>query len=176
MTMPRRILLALVLGALGAVPPAGSADAASPPAPCSTPEGRQFDFWLGTWDLTWEGGTGTNVITSELGGCVIEENFDGRDAEGKGLVGRSVSVYSPARGRWLQTWVDNSGGYLDFEGEWADGKMVLNRQAERDGKTFLQRMVFHNITDHALEWNWERSDDGGATWKPLWVIHYARRD
>jgi hypothetical protein len=84
-------------------------------------------------------------------------------------------VYSPGRGKWLQTWVDNSGGYLDFEGGWADGRMVLSRRAERDGKTFLQRMVFYNISDHALDWNWERSDDGGATWNPLWVIHYTRR-
>jgi hypothetical protein len=53
--------------------------------------------------------------------------------------------------------------------------MVLSRRAERDGKTFLQRMVFYNISDHALDWNWERSDDGGATWNPLWVIHYTRR-
>jgi hypothetical protein len=168
--------VALIL-ALGMPPGAGAEETEAPPAPCTTSEARQFDFWIGTWDLTWEGGTGTNVITSELGGCVVEENFDGRDAEGKGLVGRSVSVYSPAKGKWLQTWVDNSGGYLDFEGGWndADATMELRRQAERDGKTFLQRMVFFNISDRSLDWNWERSDDGGATWKTLWAIHYARR-
>jgi hypothetical protein len=166
------LVLAIVLGTGGR---AAAQEAAAAPPPCASPEARQFDFWIGEWDLTWDGGSGTNVVTSELGGCVVEENFDGRDAEGKGLVGRSLSVYSPAKGKWLQTWVDNSGGYLDFEGGWTDSTMVLGRQAERNGTTFLQRMVFHNITQNAFDWNWERSDDGGTTWKPLWVIHYARK-
>lgn len=168
------LVLAIALGA-GGHAAAEDAPAPEPPSPCASPEARQFDFWIGDWDLTWDGGSGTNVVRSELGSCVIEENFDGRDAEGKGLVGKSMSVYSPAKGKWLQTWVDNSGGYLDFEGGWTDSTMVLGRQAKRDGKTFLQRMVFYDITHDAFDWNWERSDDEGATWKPLWVIHYARR-
>ena len=146
-----------------------------PPPPCSSPEARQFDFWVGTWDLTWEGGKGTNVVESKLNRCVIQENFDGRDQEGNGLVGMSTSVYNPAKEKWLQTWVDNQGGYLDFEGELDHGKMTLGREAERNGVRFLQRMVFFNITDDALDWNWERSDDGGKTWNTTWTIHYQRR-
>ena len=49
------------------------------PMPCSAPEARQFDFWLGEWDLTWgKDGRGKNVITSIYDGCVIQERFDGR--------------------------------------------------------------------------------------------------
>jgi hypothetical protein len=36
-------------------------------------------------------------------------------------------------------------------------------------------MVWHNIGKDSLDWNWERSDDGGRTWKALWKTHYARR-
>jgi hypothetical protein len=53
--------------------------------------------------------------------------------------------------------------------------MILSREATRDGKTFLQRMIFRNIQETELDWSWERSDDGGETWAPVWVIHYRRK-
>lgn len=169
------LTLALSLPVLLAAVPASAQEGEPPSPPCSSPEARQFDFWVGDWDLTWEGGKGTNSVQAILGGCVIQENFDGRNAEGKGLVGMSHSVYNPARGKWLQTWVDNQGGYLDFEGGWSDGKMILSREASRNGQDFLQRMVFQNIGENELDWNWERSDDGGKTWTTNWAIHYVRR-
>lgn len=166
------VLLTLASGS----PPAGAdpaEEAAPPPKPCSAPEARQFDFWIGEWDVTWQGGKATNTVRSILGGCVIEENFDGA-ADAK-LVGQSYSVYNANTGMWQQTWVDNNGGYLDFVGEFQDGKMTLWRDAERGGKKFKQRMVFSDITDDSLLWSWERSDDDGATWKPTWVLNYTRR-
>lgn len=31
--------------------------------PRSAPEARQFDFWIGEWELTWDkGGKGFNII------------------------------------------------------------------------------------------------------------------
>ncbi len=27
----------------------------------------------------------------------------------------------------------------------------------------------------SLDWSWERSDDGGKSWKVLWRIHYERK-
>lgn len=133
-------------------------------------EARQFDFWVGTWDLTWEGGKGTNTITAILDSAVIQEDFEGGDFKGK-----SVSVFNRHTQKWQQTWVDNAGGYLDFVGGFEDGKMIFKRTATRDGVAFLQRMIWYNIQKDALDWNWERSDDGGKTWKVLWQIHYARK-
>jgi hypothetical protein len=87
----------------------------------------------------------------------------------------SVSSWNPQLGRWQQTWVDNQGGYLDFVGGFEDGKMILSRETEREGKTILQRMVFENITENSLDWNWERSEDGGTTWTLLWHLLYTRK-
>lgn len=144
---------------------------------CNFPEARQFDFWLGTWSLTWgEGGnagTGRNVITEELGQCMVEENFSSDGSEP--FVGRSVSVYDKKTGQWKQTWTDNRGGYLDFTGGWQDGKMILSRAVVTDSVQYLQRMVWSDITPKALEWNWEQSDDGGDTWQVLWNIHFRRK-
>ncbi len=142
---------------------------------CTAAEARQFDFWLGEWEVTWDGGRGTNRVDRVLDDCVVRERFDGSGPEGNGLVGTSLSTWSPQLRKWRQTWVDNQGGYLDFEGGMESGKMVLSREARREGVVFLQRMVWHNIRQDSLDWNWERSDDDGKTWKPLWKIRYTRR-
>jgi hypothetical protein len=145
----------------------------SPPS-CSQPEVKQFDFWVGEWDLEWaNGGKGRNVIEKTLGGCVVQENFDGSPASP--LRGLSVSSYNAGSRKWQQTWVDNQGGYLDFVGEFKDSKMVLQRSATINGKEVLQRMVWYDITKDGLLWNWERSEDKGKTWTVLWKIKYTRK-
>ena len=129
-----------------------------------------FDFWLGEWDCTWsEDGKATNHILRMMDGKVIQENFSAPD-----LQGMSVSVYDPERKVWCQTWVDNSGSYLDFTGNYADGRMILTRAAIVRGEVCQQRMVWYNIEANEFDWNWERSDDGGNTWRVLWQIKYKR--
>lgn len=141
--------------------------------PCSALESSQFDFWVGSWDLTWNDTIkGTNVITKELDGCVIHESFSDPT---NNFYGHSYSVYNPTKGVWQQTWVDNSGNYLDFEGGFENGKMTLSRSfVGTKGKAVMQRMIFSNISDSSLDWSWESSLDSGATWKQLWLIHYKR--
>ena len=139
------------------------------------PAASQFDFWLGEWELTWgDSGSGTNTITAILDSMVIAENFDGTPS--MPLIGKSYSVYVERQGKWKQTWVDNSGGYLDFVGEFVDGKMIFSRDAARpDGTPVIQRMVWHNIAQDELDWNWEASTDGGMSWNVNWKIHYRRK-
>lgn len=150
-----------------------SAQQVAPP-PCSRPEAMQFDFWLGEWNLSWgDTATGTNRITKDYDGCVIREDFSTNDSTP--FRGMSVSVFNVNTGKWQQTWVDNNGSYLDFSGEFADGKMILSREAHPTGKpAFLQRMVWSDIGSNALTWSWERSDDAGKSWKSLWLINYRR--
>ena len=134
----------------------------------------QFDFWLGEWNLSSNGKpAGTNTITREYDGAVIMERFVG--SGDNQLEGMSVSVFNPRTGNWHQTWVDNQGGYLDFTGGFSDGKMILSRKTTIEGKEVQQRMVWFNITPASFDWSWERSDDGGSTWKTLWPLHYQRK-
>ena len=155
--------------------PPGSTPAPPPPAPCSSPECSQFDFWVGDWALTWQGGSGTNKVTRDLDGCVIHEHFDTDPGQPQPLKGESVSMWNPQMKKWQQTWVDNQGSYLDFTGGWAEARMVLSRQAEKGGKTVHSRMIFYNITPDSLDWNWEKSDDLGKSWTVAWQIHYVRK-
>lgn len=137
-----------------------------------------FDFWVGSWALTWpqpdgSQGQGVNLISKILDDQVILESFDGRPA--MALVGRSFTVYDKNAKRWKQTWVDNQGSYLDFVGGLQnDGSMVLTRKFKKDGKTIHQRMVWFNITQNQFDWHWQRSVDGGENWTTLWPIRYKR--
>ena len=164
---------------LAALFQAGFALAQAPAPPCSTPEARQFDFWVGNWEATWknpDGSTakGTNVIESVLGGCAVHENFTGAGAQP--LIGKSYSVYSPRLKKWQQTWVDNSGGYLELSGQFADGRMVLMREGMLgNGKPGRQRMTFYNIEKDKFDWDWDTSEDGGVTWTLRWRINYTRK-
>jgi hypothetical protein len=169
-------MLRLISGCLVVLVLVGVAVAAqpAPSAPtCDVPEVRQFDFWLGTWSLQWADGEGTNRVRRILGGCVIEEVFEGRMPNGW-YRGRSVTVYDARAGVWRQTWVDDRGSYLDFEGSVQDGQMVLSRSAMKDGAPVLQRMVWRDVEADRLTWTWERSTDDGASWETLWTIRYQR--
>lgn len=145
--------------------------------PCEIPKADQFDFWIGQWNLTWENEkgeilTGENTISKILDGCVIEENFV---AHSLGFKGKSVSVYSELLQLWKQTWVDNRGGYLDFTGGMSNDKMILSRKfSNSEGHTIYQRMVWYNINENSLDWNWEKSRDG-KNWETAWKIHYERK-
>lgn len=132
---------------------------------------HQFDFWLGEWDASWgDDGKGINRVEMILNGKVVQENFTATD-----LVGMSVSCYDPERALWCQTWVDNTGSYLDFTGKFEDEKMILVRDALINGQACKQRMVWYNIEPHQFDWNWERSDDDGNTWLVKWKIKYTRK-
>ena len=166
----RRILPAVLLAA------ASAASARSPAPACDSPEARQLDFWVGEWSLAYtqdgKPAASRNRITKILDGCAILEEFDG--TPGTPLIGRSMSLYDARARRWKQVWVDNSGAWLDFTGGVQDGRMVFSREATRDGKRFLQRMVFDDVTRDTFTWRWQRSDDTGRTWKTLWEIAYKR--
>lgn len=171
-----RTLAALLLLAAGLY-----AQNPAPPNPCTAPQQRQLDFWVGDWDLTWPGqnagetGHGTNSIKRILDDCIVQENFSALDASK--LHGTSVSIFDMSTGHWKQTWVDNQGSYLDFVGDFKDGQMILQREVTRkDGARTLQRMVFKNITPAEFDWSWEASADGGKTWQVNWPIHYKRRN
>jgi hypothetical protein len=130
-----------------------------------------LDFWLGDWTVSWPDGTGTNSIRRILDDRVIEEIFESHGTDGGVLLGRSLSVPGSADGVWRQTWVDSSGGYLDFVGVDVDGRISFQRTGPRGG---LQRMVWLDVTTDSLRWEWQRSADGGVTWTVMWALDYRR--
>lgn len=141
-----------------------------------------FDFWVGKWKVNWEEGDslgrGTNLIEKTLDGTVIRENFRILEGRNAGFKGTSISVYQPRFERWKQAWADNNGGYFDFTGKTDGGKRIFQTEVfeREDGSQFTQRMVFYDITEDSLTWDWESSIDGGETWRLNWRIFYERME
>ncbi len=144
-------------------------------APCkSRPEYRQFDFWVGEWDvLTPQGQTaGTNSVQLILGDCVLFENWTGA----KGGHGKSFNLYNAAAGKWQQTWVDNSGSLLELYGEYKDNQMRFTGETNAPGgKKTLERLTFTKLSDDKVRQFWEQSTDDGKTWTVAFDGMYIRK-
>jgi hypothetical protein len=142
--------------------------AATPPAVenqsgCAASTYRQFDFWLGDWDV-FDSHTRAKVarvhVTRILEDCVLLEEYRGSD----GHEGQSFSIYDAPRGVWHQTWVTNRGQLLVIEGNLRAGAMELSG-SERlaDGTARLVRGTWQPSHDGVREVA-VRSVDGGKTW------------
>ncbi len=80
-----------------------------PAKPCSTnPIYRQFDFWIGEWEVYGIKGkkAGDSKIELILDSCIILENWTSTTG---GYAGKSFNTYNSTTKQWQQTWVDNRG-------------------------------------------------------------------
>ena len=156
--------------------PAAIAAAQAPPAPCRAAEYRQFDFWVGEWDVYLPDGSkaGENRIEAINGGCGLLENWSGRG----GSVGKSLNAYDRDDGRWHQTWIDNTGGLLVIAGGLVDRRMVLSSGQGDAGAApprMQQRISWTPNDDGSVRQLWESSADAGKTWTMQFDGKYVHR-
>ncbi len=139
---------------------------------------RSFDFWTGEWEVSWTNQqgkkvSGTNTITRILNGKVIQENFTDPNT---GHEGKSWSTFSPQTKKWHQTWVDNGGGYLEFDGARYGDTLAFTMDPQIiKGVRTLKRMIFYNISEQSFTWDWQTAPEDNPDWKLLWRIHYKRK-
>jgi len=140
--------------------------AAPPPPACATPEYRQFDFWVGRWDV-YPTGAGKLVAHSLIerlyGGCAIRENWMPLTGGGGG----SLSNYVASGKGWRQTWLDSSGARVEFTGGLVGEAMVITGSwpgAVTPGRDALVRMTYTRGPDGSVRQFGEASTDGGKTW------------
>ena len=139
--------------------------------PCNTPEYRQFDFWVGDWNVESAAAPGTvshNRITLINDGCTLREEYD----TPQGYVGTSLNFYDSGRKGWHQTWIDNQGGGLVLEGGLQGRDMVL-QSAEAAGQ--IQRITWTPLPDGRVRQHWQSSADAGKTWTTAFDGMYTRR-
>lgn len=159
----RPVRLALVAaGAYLALAAPTTAVAQETAAPCNSAEYRQFDFWLGEWEVSNPGGdvVGTNTITTVSDGCGLREQWEGAG----GGVGESLNAYDRRTGSWHQTWVGGQGLVLRLDGGLRDGAMVLEGELIGEEGVVLQRITWTPSSDGSVRQHWETSDDGGTSW------------
>lgn len=148
-------------------------DAASHPC-AALPEARQFDFWVGKWEVRNPQGqlAGTNEIQLILGKCVLLENWTGQ----RGSSGKSINLYNQYKGFWQQTWVDDQGDVTEFvDGVYKDNVMRFRAETRgRDGKTVQRRLSFTNLAPGKVRQFSEQSTDSGKTWSTEYDLTYTR--
>ncbi len=141
--------------------------------PCSAPEHRQFDFWIGEWKVTQPDGklAGHNRIESMLGGCVLFESWTSADGRSQG---HSFNIHA-RDGKWHQTWVDNSGLLLELRGGLEDGRMVMSQvRAQPDGSSQLHEISWEYLPSGQVRQHWRRSTDHGKTWSDVFLGIYTK--
>ncbi|HVG33242.1 MAG TPA: hypothetical protein VM911_09180 [Pyrinomonadaceae bacterium] len=172
-------LALLLLGAVCSSSLAAQTQTAAPPkpAPANNPcvaksEHRQFDFWVGEWDVTdRDKKIATSSIQSIVGSCIVFENY----FDATGYTGKSFNFFDATLGKWRQTWVDSIGHVSEFVGEYRDGAMRFEGETHReDGRRVLRRMTIFNLGAGRVRQYSEWSLDG-KDWKAGYDYTYLRR-
>jgi hypothetical protein len=140
---------------------------------CEVAEHRQFDFWLGDWNVHTPDGklAGVNSIVREYGGCVLHERY----STNHGYSGESLNMYDASRKVWHQTWVDSTGTLLLLEGGVRGGSMVLEGQTVgAEGQITKHRITWTPNADGSVRQHWE-STDGKGEWGTAFDGKYTRK-
>jgi hypothetical protein len=154
-------------------------NAAAAPS-CTAPAYRQFDFWIGDWDVFDAGDPQTTVarvrVDSILDGCVLREDYQATD----GKRGQSFSMYDASRKVWRQNWVTNRGQWLLIAGGLHGSEMALSGfDRTAGGEEELIRGVWKPVEGGIVRETAVTSTDGGKTWKPwfdLWFRPHKALD
>lgn len=153
--------------------PAATPPPLTPPA-CTAPEHRQFDFWIGYWDVYPTGKpklVAHSLIEKLYDGCGIRENW----LPLKGSGGGSLNSYDSQDKKWRQVWIDNSNGWGDFEGNFASGAMVLSgiwKNFNGPNTKGYTRTTWSKNADGSVRQHGELRSDDGKSWSDTFDFTY----
>lgn len=149
------------------------------PPGCTSAESRQFDFWLGEWEVSPTVATsGATIAESSITlhdqGCVIIEHW----RPFGGGHGHSINVFDATDNKWHQTWADSNGQRTEFAGA-VDAERVLRldvlgppQQGQPPGH---RRMNFQRIdADTVRQWG-DLQPEAGGDLVIEWDFTYRRR-
>lgn len=149
--------------------------------PCSQPEFRQFDFWIGQWEAFQTNGqkAGDSKIEMILDSCIILENWTSSSVvKGLRYAGKSYNTWNTRTKKWQQYWVDNTGGITEyFDGHYEDNKMIMQTAniAQPEGGFKIMKMTFYKLSKDKVRQFGELSTDEGKTWKTDFDLEYRRK-
>ncbi len=191
MKTERRFCVFLALTAtLGCASDQGARDS-SLAVNCEGAVFREFDFWLGEWEieqriLSAEGGwidlPAKTRVASSADGCVITENWSGEVQffwEGmttpEPIWGYSARRYDPREETWAIFWMDGRNPYFakPMVGGFEDGRGEFFRD---DGDNKRARIVFDRRGEDRIFWELAISSGAGADYAPIWTMDMRRAD
>ena len=138
--------------------------------PCEKdPVYRQFDYWLGEWDVEVGGKrVARSSIQLILSDCVISENYWRLDNT---YSGKSYSMWDAANKRWEQNYVDSGGSSSHWLGALENDRIVFY---DRTGKV-VQRMTYTKEGPDHVRQTIDVSSDEEKTWNSGFNGLYVRR-
>jgi hypothetical protein len=148
----------------------------APPPACTASEHRQFDFWVGYWDVYPTGKdqlVAHSLIEKLYAGCTIRENW----MPLKGTGGGSLNSYRPEDKAWRQIWVDSSNAWGVFEGKFDAGAMVLSGVWEGingPGTKEFARTTWTRNPDGSVRQLGETRNADGKTWTASFDFTYRK--
>ena len=171
--------------------------AAVPPVPdsnklaCDSPEARQFDFWIGEWnvrnlspgvdaDSEWvDDGMATNRVYSVVNGCGIVEHWEGI-RKGRHIYGFSVRAFNEETQKWVLVlnWPSpNRPRFGILRGVFRHGRGdFFSKFQNAEGNDVLNRYSFADVAHDSFRWDAAISPDEGKTWETNWIMEFSRRD
>ena len=140
---------------------------------------REFDFWIGEWDVnlrmiqpdnSWKDSVKAKTkIYSILDGKAILELWDSPT-----IKGFSVRYYDPGQKQWVLylNWPINSRSSIgSLNGNFRHGRGEF---FTRQGNGSISRYTFCDITENSLRWDDAFSKDNGKTWTNNWIMEFTR--
>lgn len=151
--------------------------------PIAEDKERQFDFWLGEWDVQnrhlnggqWqETGTARALIQAVADGKAILEQWEGTARTP--LHGFSVRTYDDQLDKWVIV--------LNWHGGQPSSFSQMHGEFGEDRGEFFPpgsgpkgvRFTFSKPRPGSCQWDQAVSSDGGQTWNMNWVMSFTRRE
>lgn len=122
---------------------------------CCDSEYKQFDFWLGDWDVYNKKGVkvGSNKIISLQDSCLIQENWTST-----GQTGTSYNYFNKIDSTWNQVYIDNLGSVLELKGRFFNNTMILKSKLLKSVKTnyyYYNKITWKKINENEVSQVWE---------------------
>jgi hypothetical protein len=145
-------------------------------------EAAQFAFLVGQWELTVKPAAqglaqkihgvpklvGTWKAWRAFDGFGIEDELRITDESGNPrALSHAMRYYDATAKHWNASALDvYRGTFSPSTAEWRDGAMTAtSRGVDADGKAYLTRARYSDITPTSFRFRQDRSEDAGATWK-----------
>ncbi len=163
---------------------------------CDEPEARQFDFWIGEWDVDkrqlnpaapgdptlYRTGQAKLHVYPVADGCAIVEHWEGSLTWGR-VNGFSLRTYDTQTGDWLLllNWPAPQSGqpatFSTLEGSFRHGRgEFFSSLVGANGNTTTSRFTFSDIAADRYRWDGASSADDGLSWKTTWIMEGKRRN
>lgn len=137
---------------------------------------REFDFWVGDWDVHVGNGAfaGRNTIESAQRGCVLIENW----SSATGGSGMSINYLDEATGEWVQVWNDSGGNQINIRGGLTDDGMLLEGTIHyvANDQTAPFRGLWTPLEDGRVRQYFEQGSEDRTDWSPWFEGFYSRSD